>query len=264
MEHLMQNGEQQGRAAEGDADYALRIDGLTVEFGPAHRPARVVNDVTYDLKPGETLGIVGESGSGKSVHVLASVGLIPSPPARIVGGRVMFEGRDLLGLSRNALSTVRGKGIGFVFQDPMTSLNPYLTIGRQLTEAMEAHLSLTATQIEARAVELLNMVRITEPKTRLKQFPHQLSGGMRQRVMIAMALACEPKILIADEPTTALDVTSQSQVVQIVNSLKDELGMSVIWITHDLGVVAGIADTIQVMYAGHIVERGPTEVVFSD
>jgi peptide/nickel transport system ATP-binding protein/oligopeptide transport system ATP-binding protein len=208
--------------------------------------------------------VVGESGSGKSAHVLAMLGLIPMPPGRIVRGEVWFKGRDLLRLDEEQQRQVRGRSIGFVFQDPMTSLNPVLTIGRQITEVLRQHLKLTPRQAHARAVELLELVGIRDAAMRLDQYPHEFSGGMRQRVMIAMALACEPALLIADEPTTALDVTVQAQIVELIEALKTRLRMAVIWITHDLGVLAGIADTVQVMYAGRIVERGPVRAVYKD
>ena len=245
-------------------DNVLEVKDLTVEFSVDGGTVHAVSDVSYTLGAGETLGIVGESGCGKSAHVLAMLSLIPMPPGKIVSGEVWFEDRDLLSLSTEAVRRIRGGKIGFIFQDPMTSLNPVLSIGRQMTEGMEEHLGFTHRQALARAEELLQLVRIPYPKRRLHQFPHEFSGGMRQRVMIAMALACEPKLLIADEPTTALDVTVQAQILELVRELKARLGMSVIWITHDLGVVAGIADTLQVMYAGRIVERGPIDAVFSD
>ena len=242
----------------------LEVRNLTVEFDVESGVVHAVTDVSYTLGEGETLGIVGESGCGKSVHVLSMLGLVPMPPGRIVRGEVLFEGRNLLPLGPEEVRRVRGREIGFVFQDPMTSLNPVLTIGRQLTEGVEQHLGMTHRQASARAVELLDLVHIPSPKRRLRQYPHEFSGGMRQRVMIAMALACEPKLLIADEPTTALDVTIQAQILELVRGLKERLGMAVIWITHDLGVVAGIADNVQVMYAGRIIERGPVEAVYAD
>ncbi len=242
----------------------LDVRGLTVEFDTEVGVVHAVTDVSYQLGEQETLGVVGESGCGKSVHVLAMLGLIPRPPGRIAGGEVIFEGKNLLALTDDELRNIRGRRIGFVFQDPMTSLNPVLTIGRQLTEAVEEHLGMTYRQALDRAAELIDLVGIPEPRRRLSQFPHEFSGGMRQRVMIAMALACEPKVLIADEPTTALDVTIQAQILELVRGLKERLGMAVIWITHDLGVVAGIADTVQVMYAGRVVERGPVDALFAD
>ncbi len=242
----------------------LAVNDLTVEFGVEGGVIHAVNGVSYTVRDGETLGIVGESGCGKSVHVLSMLGLIPSPPGRIVCGEVLFQGRNLLSLGAEEVRRIRGHQIGFVFQDPMTSLNPVLSIGRQLTEGIQQHLGLTPRQALSRAEELLDLVRIPSPRQRLRQYPHEFSGGMRQRVMIAMALACDPKLLIADEPTTALDVTIQAQILALVRDLKKRLNMGVIWITHDLGVVAGIADTVQVMYAGRIVERGPVEAVYRD
>ncbi len=223
-----------------------------------------VNGVSYQLQEGETLGVVGESGSGKSVHALSIMGLIPQPPGKIESGQVMFEGRDLLKISNEEMRRIRGKDIAMIFQDPMTSLNPVLTIGTQITEALRLHMGMNKNQARKRAAELLDLVGIIDAARRLDDYPHQFSGGMRQRVMIAMALSCNPKLLIADEPTTALDVTIQAQIVELVKDLKDEFNMAIIWITHDLGVVAGLADTIQVMYGGQIVERGPIESVFDD
>lgn len=251
-------------AGDTPSNAILQVRDLTVEFETESGVVHAVTDVSYQVEPNETLGVVGESGSGKSAHVLAMLGLIPMPPGRIVRGEVWFKGRDLLRLDEEELRLVRGKDIGFVFQDPMTSLNPVLTIGRQITEVLRQHLQLTPRQARARAADLLHLVGIREPAMRLDQYPHEFSGGMRQRVMIAMALACEPTLLIADEPTTALDVTVQAQIVELVEALKARLRMAVIWITHDLGVIAGIADTVQVMYAGRIVERGPVRAVYKD
>lgn len=242
----------------------LEVKNLTTRFFTQDGVVHAVNGVSYQLQEGETLGIVGESGSGKSVHALSMLRLIPMPPGKIVAGEVLFNGRDLLKLSEDEIRHVRGKEIAMVFQDPMTSLNPVLTIGRQITEAIELHLGYDAQRARKRAAELLDMVGIVDAARRLDDYPHQFSGGMRQRVMIAMALSCNPKLLIADEPTTALDVTIQAQIVELVKDLKQQLGMAIIWITHDLGVVAGIANTVQVMYAGRIVERGPVRAVFKD
>jgi len=242
----------------------MEVKDLVVRFYTQEGTVYAVNGVSYKLKEGETLGVVGESGSGKSVHALAIMGLIPQPPGKIESGDVYFEGRDLLKLSKEQMRLVRGKEIAMVFQDPMTSLNPVLTIGTQITEALKLHLGMNNDQSRNRAAELLDLVGITDAKRRLDDYPHQFSGGMRQRVMIAMALSCNPKLLIADEPTTALDVTIQAQIVELVKDLKDEFNMAMIWITHDLGVVAGLADTIQVMYGGRVVERGPIEAVFKD
>jgi len=242
----------------------MEVKDLVTRFYTQEGTVYAVNGVSYKLNEGETLGIVGESGSGKSVHVLSIMGLIPSPPGKVEGGEVIFQGRDLLKLSKEELRLVRGAEIAMIFQDPMTSLNPVLTIGTQITEALRLHMGMNNTQAETRAAELLDMVGIPDARKRLKSYPHQFSGGMRQRVMIAIGLSCNPKLLIADEPTTALDVTIQAQIIELVKQLKKELGMAMIWITHDLGVVAGISDNIQVMYAGRIVERGPVKEVFND
>lgn len=240
----------------------LEIRNLTVAFDTPAGTVHAVNDVSYSVREGETLGIVGESGSGKSVHVLAMSGLLPRPPARIVSGEVLFRGEDLLKATPARLRDLRGAEIGFVFQDPMTALNPVLTVERQLVEALTRHEGLGRRAARARAVELLEMVRIPDAGRRIGSFPHEFSGGMRQRVMIAIGLACRPQLLIADEATTALDVTVQAQVIDLMKDLKRETGMTLIWITHDMGVVAGLADTVQVMYGGRVLERGPVDDVF--
>lgn len=242
----------------------MEVKDLVVRFYTQEGTVYAVNGVSYTLNEGETLGVVGESGSGKSVHALAIMGLIPQPPGKIESGEVKFEGRDLLKLDKEQMRLVRGKEIAMIFQDPMTSLNPVLTIGTQITEALKLHLGMNNTQARRRAAELLDLVGIPDAMSRLDDYPHQFSGGMRQRVMIAMGLSCNPKLLIADEPTTALDVTIQAQILELVKQLKEEFNMAMIWITHDLGVVAGLADNIQVMYAGKVVERGPTKEVFAD
>ena len=242
----------------------LDVRDLAVAFDTDGGAVHAVNGVSYTLHEGETLGIVGESGSGKSVHVLAMLGLIPRPPGRITGGQVLFEGRDLLALKERELRKIRGGAIGFVFQDPMSSLNPGMTVAAQIVEPLRIHLGLDARAARARAKDLLDLVRIPNAAARLDQYPHEFSGGQRQRVMIAIGLSCRPKLLIADEATTALDVTVQAEIVALVQELKRELGMAIIWITHDLGVVAGISDTVQVMYAGRILERGPVDDIFSD
>lgn len=242
----------------------LEVRNLTVAFDTPGGTIHAVNNVSYNLEEGETLGVVGESGSGKSVHVLAMCGLIARPPGRIVSGEVLFRGRDLLRLAERDLRDIRGGEIGFVFQDPMTSLNPVLTVERQLVEILRRHQPLGARQARARAIELLEMVRIPDAARRIGQYPHQFSGGMRQRVMIAIGVACRPKLLIADEATTALDVTVQAQILDMVKELKREVGTTVIWITHDMGVVAGLADTVQVMYGGRIMERGPVDEIFAE
>jgi oligopeptide transport system ATP-binding protein len=233
----------------------LEVNGLETRFYTQDGVVKAVNGISYKLDESETLAIVGESGCGKSVGVLSLLRLIPEPPGKITGGQAVFLGRDLLKMRKEEIRQVRGKEIAMVFQDPMTSLNPVLTIGRQITEALELHLAMDKRQARNRAVELLDMVNISGGASRLDDYPHQFSGGMRQRAMIAMALSCMPQILIADEPTTALDVTIQAQIVELVKQLRDDLGMAIIWITHDLGVVAGLAERVIVMYAGFIVEE---------
>jgi oligopeptide transport system ATP-binding protein len=242
----------------------MEVKDLVTRFYTQEGTVYAVNGVSYKLHEGETLGVVGESGSGKSVHVLSIMGLIPSPPGKIEQGEVLFRGRDLLKLTPEEMRAVRGAEIAMVFQDPMTSLNPVLTIGTQITEALKLHLGMSDKEANARAADLLSMVGIPDAARRLKSYPHQFSGGMRQRAMIAMALSCNPKLLIADEPTTALDVTIQAQILDLVRRLRDEIGMAMVWITHDLGIVAGLADTVQVMYGGTIVERGPVKEVYGD
>ena len=241
----------------------LEVRNLKVQFKTQDGVVNAVNDVSFHLDRGETLGIVGESGSGKSVTSLAVMRLIPNPPGKIVGGTIQFDGENLLDYSEEEMRHVRGNRIAMIFQDPMTSLNPVLTIGRQITESLELHMKLTGNEARKRAVELLSMVGIPSASRRLDDYPHQFSGGMRQRVMIAMGLSCNPELLIADEPTTALDVTIQAQILDLINRLKNETGTAVILITHDLGVVAGMADRVIVMYAGGIVEEGPTTEIFA-
>jgi oligopeptide transport system ATP-binding protein len=240
----------------------LSVKNLETRFRTREGVVHAVNGVSFKLNEGETLGIVGESGCGKSVSVLSVLRLIPMPPGEIVAGSVDFQGKDLLKLSQEELRHVRGAQIGLVFQDPMTSFNPVLTIGRQLMEPLEIHLGMNKQQAWNRAVELLDMVQIPNAADRLKDYPHQFSGGMRQRAMIAMALSCSPQVLIADEPTTALDVTIQAQIIELVKSLRDELGMAIIWITHDLGVIAGLAERVNVMYAGYIVEESKVKDIY--
>ncbi|MEZ7137832.1 ABC transporter ATP-binding protein [Komagataeibacter sp. SM21] len=242
----------------------IEIRNLSVVFDTPAGTLHAVNDLSYSVMPGETLGIVGESGSGKSVHVMAMLGLLSSPAARVVSGEVLFRGHDLLRLPERALRDIRGRDIGMVFQDPMSSLNPVLTIGRQIREVLQRHTGMNRPQASARAAELLELVGIPDPAGRLSHYPHEFSGGMRQRVMIAIGLACNPALLIADEATTALDVTMQAQVIDLIRDIRQRLGTTVIWITHDMGVVAELADTIQVMYAGRIMERGPISPVFHD
>ncbi len=240
----------------------LEVKGLETRFYTQEGIVKAVNGISYDLDEGATLGIVGESGCGKSVSVLSMMRLIPSPPGKITAGQVLFEERDLLKMDLEQMRHVRGNRIAMIFQDPMTSLNPVLTIGRQVSEALELHMGMDKNQALKRSIELLEMVGIPRAEDRVRDYPHQFSGGMRQRVMIAMALSCNPQILIADEPTTALDVTIQAQIVELVKRLRDEIGMAVIWITHDLGVVAGLVDKVNVMYAGFLVEMGPVKEIY--
>jgi len=242
----------------------LDVQNLEVRFSTLEGTVYAVNGVSFQVNEGETLGIVGESGCGKSVTVLAVLRLIPEPPGKISNGIVNYGGVNLLEVDKIRMQKIRGGEIAIVFQDPMTSLNPVLTIGRQVSETLMLHLGVGKVEANARTVELLTMVGIPEAGDRLKDYPHQFSGGMRQRVMTAMALSCGPKILIADEPTTALDVTIQAQIVELTLNLQDELGMAVIWITHDLGVIAEIADRIIVMYAGYIVESSDVYQIFED
>lgn len=234
----------------------LEVKGLETRFHTKSGVVHAVNGISYHLQQGETLAIVGESGSGKSVSLLSILGLIPQPPGEITAGQALFHGRDLLKLSRKELRNIRGKEISVIFQDPLHSLNPVLTVGNQISEMIQRHLGCNRKEAISRSIESLEMVQIPDPKIRIHNYPHQLSGGMRQRVMIAMALSCNPQILIADEPTTALDVTIQAQIIDLIRELHDRLGMSIIWITHDLGVVAKLADRVMVMYAGKIIEEG--------
>ncbi|MGJ3253608.1 MAG: ABC transporter ATP-binding protein [Elainellaceae cyanobacterium] len=233
----------------------LDVRNLETRFFTPSGVVQAVNDLSFQVNDGETVGIVGESGSGKSITMLSVIRLIPTPPGKITGGDVWFEGRNLLQLSDEEMRKIRGNRVAMIFQDPMTSLNPVLRIEKQITEAITLHLGLSETQAKQRAVELLEKVGIPGAGDRIRNYPHQFSGGMRQRVMIAIGLACNPKLLIADEPTTALDVTIQAQIVELVKQLKAELGMAVVWITHDLSLLAGIAERILVMYAGQIVEQ---------
>ena len=225
---------------------------------------RAVDDVSWDVAEGETVALVGESGCGKSVSALSIMRLVSEPAGRIVGGHILFKGRDLLGLSEEEMRRVRGREIAMIFQEPMSSLNPVLTIGRQLTEGLEIHLGMTGEQARARAAELLSMVGISDPERRLPQYPHQFSGGMRQRMMIAMALACNPDLILADEPTTALDVTIQAQILELLKDLSRRLGVAMLIITHNLGVVARYADRVNVMYAGRIIERADAGELYAN
>jgi len=240
----------------------LSVSNLRVVFGSERGEVAAVDDIGFDVAEGEVLGIVGESGSGKSVTALSIMGLLPKPPARVTAGSITFQGRDLLRLSEREMRRMRGPGIGMIFQEPMTSLNPVFSIGDQLMETIRVHERVTPAARRERAVAMLAKVGIAEPERRLRDYPHQLSGGMRQRVMIAMALACNPKLLIADEPTTALDVTIQQQILELLLDLRDELGMAIVIITHNMGVVAEMADRVLVMYAGRIVERAPVTELF--
>jgi len=240
----------------------LTVENLYTQFKTDDGIVKAVDGVSFDLMPGETLGLVGESGSGKSVTCLSVIRLIDCPPGSHPNGSILFDGHDLLTASESKLRDIRGNRISMIFQDPMTSLNPFLKVGRQLTEVLEIHKGLSAAAAKELAIEMLDRVGIPAPVQRFSQYPHEFSGGMRQRVMIAMALLCEPELLIADEPTTALDVTIQAQILELMSDLKRDFKTSVILITHDLGVVAGTTDRVAVMYAGKIIEQGTTEQVF--
>lgn len=256
----MRTGDMNGH----DPDVCFAVEDLQVEFGTMDGTVRAVNGVSFAVGKNEVLGIVGESGSGKSVSVMSSIGLI-RPPGRVTGGRVHFGGQDLLTLSQRQMRTIRGRRIGLVSQDPMTSFNPVLSVGNQLTEAIRIHdRTVSAKQAEKRATDLLELVEVPNPGQRFKDFPHQYSGGMRQRAMIAMAIANDPELLIADEPTTALDVTIQAQVLRVLKDAMERTASSMILITHDLGVIAEVADKVIVMYAGRVVEYGDVRTIFSD
>jgi oligopeptide transport system ATP-binding protein len=242
----------------------LDVKNLKTQFFTQDGVVKAVDDVSFHIMPGETLGIVGESGCGKSITAMSIMRLIPSPPGKIVGGQILFDGEDVMKMSDEEVRSIRGNKIAMIFQDPMTSLNPVLTINRQISESLELHLGMSKSQSRARSVELLKMVGIPNAEERVDQYPHQFSGGMRQRVMIAMALSCNPSLLIADEPTTALDVTIQAQILDLMRNLQQEHNTALMMITHDLGVVAGMTDRIQVMYAGHVVETAPTEELFAN
>jgi peptide/nickel transport system ATP-binding protein len=239
----------------------LEIRSLSIEFRTRQGTVRAVNQLSFSVGAREILGLVGESGSGKTISMLASVGLINDPNAR-VSGSIRYKGRELVGLSNRALQKIRGPEIAMIFQDPMTAMTPVHTIGWQITEQIRAHERLSARAAKSRAIDLLATMGIPEPAEQFHRYPHQLSGGLRQRAMIAMALSCNPSLLIADEPTTALDVTVQAQILDLLRDLRDKFDSSIILITHDMGVVAGIADTVMVMYAGRLVERGPTQEIF--
>lgn len=246
------------------ANELLNVQGLETQFKTPEGIVHAVNGVSFTLNEGETMGVVGESGCGKSVTMLSCLRLIPQPPGKIVAGKALFKGQDLLAMSSEDIRHVRGAQVAMVFQDPMTSLNPVMTIGKQMEEPLKLHLGFTPQQARSRSIELLEQVGIPRAADRLKDYPHQYSGGMRQRVMIAMALACAPQILIADEPTTALDVTIQAQIVELVIRLREELGMAIIWITHDLGVVASIAHRVAVMYGGFIIEEAQIRDLYAN
>jgi oligopeptide transport system ATP-binding protein len=248
--------------AHSSSEHLLEVRNLTTRFYTESGVVYAVNGVSYAMDEGDTLGVVGESGCGKSVHALSIMRLIPIPPGKIESGEVLLRGQDLLKLSEEEMRHVRGAQIAMIFQDPMTSLNPVLTVGFQITEALKLHQGMDEKEARDRATELLAMVGIPEASTRLDDYPHQFSGGMRQRAMIAMALSCNPLLLIADEPTTALDVTIQAQIIDLVKRLRDQLGMAIIWITHDLGVIAGLARRVNVMYAGSLIETGSVKDIY--
>ena len=240
----------------------LDVQGLTTAFMTGRGEITAIEDVSFSLKEGEILGIVGESGSGKSVTALTIMGLLPQPPARIAAGKVMFQGQDLTKLSAREMQRIRGPGIAMIFQEPMTSLNPVFSIGDQIMETIRAHENLPAAALRKRAIDMLDKVGIPSAARRLDDYPHQMSGGQRQRVMIAIALACNPKLLIADEPTTALDVTIQAQILDLLMDLRDEFRMAIMIITHNMGVIAETADRVLVMYAGRVIEEAPVARVF--
>jgi len=240
----------------------LDVRNLSTVFHTPSGDVHAVNDVSYSLQAGESLGIVGESGSGKSVGALSLIGLVP-PPGKVEHGRIEFQDRDILKLQKSELQRLRGRRIGMVFQDPMTSLNPVLSVGYQLAEALRWHMDMNETDARKQVIETLRVVGIAHAEERLLDFPHQFSGGQRQRIMIAMAIICRPDLLIADEPTTALDVTVQAQIVDLIKALQQEFGMAVIWITHDLALVAGIVDRVAVMYAGSLIEYGSVDTIFT-
>jgi oligopeptide/dipeptide ABC transporter ATP-binding protein len=242
----------------------LDVRGLRTQFHTSAGVIRAVDGVSWDVRKGETVALVGESGCGKSVSALSVMRLVAAPAGRIVGGEIIFKGRNLLALPEEEMRRIRGRDIGMIFQEPMTSLNPVLTIGRQLTETLETHLGMTGAQAQTRAVELLSLVGIADGARRLRQFPHQFSGGMRQRIMIAMALSCDPALILADEPTTALDVTIQAQILELMKGLSRRLGVAILMITHNLGVVARYADRVNVMYAGKIVERATARELYAN
>ncbi|MBU0726625.1 MAG: ABC transporter ATP-binding protein [Alphaproteobacteria bacterium] len=251
-------------AAAGTSEYLLDVRNLVTEFHSSEGVFKAVDGVSFAVKRGETLGIVGESGCGKSVTSLSVMGLIPMPPGKISNGEIVFEDRDLLKISAREMRSVRGNEISMIFQEPMTSLNPVYTVGQQIMEGILLHEEISEADARKRAIEMLGLVRIPSPESRVDDFPHQMSGGMRQRVMIAMALACRPKLLIADEPTTALDVTIQAQILDLMRDLRERTGTAIMLITHDLGVIAELADRVVVMYAGKVVEEALVGDLFTD
>jgi len=259
----MAQAQAEARSQAGAAENLLEVKELVTEFRTEHGTVRAVDRVSFEVAPGQTLGVVGESGCGKSVTALSIMRLIPNPPGRIAGGSIRYRGSDLLGLDDRAMREIRGNKISMIFQEPMTSLNPVFTVGDQVAEAVRLHQKKSRSEAMEVAVEMFRLVGIPSPVDRVKNYPHQLSGGMRQRVMIAMALACRPDLLIADEPTTALDVTIQAQILDLLRVLQQELGMSIMLITHDLGVVAETCTEVVVMYAGRVVERAATEDLFA-
>ena len=242
----------------------MEIKGLKTHFFTSEGVVKAVNGISYELEQGETLGLVGESGCGKSVSALSLMRLIPDPPGKTVEGEILFDGEDILQLNTDDMRRIRGSKIAMIFQEPMTSLNPVLTIERQLTETLQTHKGMARQEARREAIDLMVRVGIPDPESRLKQYPHQFSGGMRQRVMIAMALSCSPRLIIADEPTTALDVTIQAQILELMKSLTAEFGVALIVITHNLGVVARYADRVNIMYAGKIIERGSAQDIYSN
>jgi oligopeptide transport system ATP-binding protein len=249
---------------EADRPIILEVRNLVTRFYTPEGVVHAVNGISFELRRDETLGIVGESGCGKTVTMLSILRLLPQPPGRIIRGSAVFQGSDLLQASNDHLRSVRGGRIGMIFQDPMSSLNPVMPVWKQIAEPIVEHLGLTPTQARTRVIELLNLVGIPQARDRLHDYPHQFSGGMRQRVMIAMAVSCNPKVLIADEPTTALDVTIQAQIIELVTRMRDQFGLAVIWITHDLGIIAGLAERVIVMYAGHVVECANVRELFAN
>jgi oligopeptide/dipeptide ABC transporter ATP-binding protein len=250
--------------ASNDSDKILEVKGLRTSFFTEEGEVKAVDDVSFNVYKGKTIGIVGESGCGKSVTSLSIMRLIPNPPGRVVGGEILYKGRDLLKLPIDEMRAIRGNEISMIFQEPMTSLNPVFTIGNQICEAISLHQDLARSAVREKAIDMLKLVGIPSPEKRIDDYPHQLSGGMRQRVMIAMALSCNPQILIADEPTTALDVTIQAQILELLKDLQQKVGMALILITHDLGVVAETASEVAVMYAGRVVEQGTVREIFGN